>query len=197
MKSEPSFYVSFSSLFFQLGYIVHSSLKTNGDAVKSLLFLIQSDSKDPTYLDSRIENFLDGFRSKMVKMSSEEFETNVEAVVQTFLEKNKNLGEESGQYWNPISNKTYLFKKRNLLATEVKDLSMFQVLQFFDKFIVKDAPRRKKISVQVFALQHLEHYDDPVPQSITLVRPKEVVDFKRSMSLYELPDKVDVECYKI
>jgi len=181
----------------QLGYIVHSSLKTNGDAVKSLLFLIQSDSKDPTYLDSRIENFLDGFRSKMVKMSSEEFETNVEAVVQTFLEKNKNLGEESGQYWNPISNKTYLFKKRNLLATEVKDLSMFQVLQFFDKFIVKNAPRRKKISVQVFALQHLEHYDDPVPESITLVRPEEVVDFKRSMSLYELPDKVDVECYKI
>jgi len=181
----------------QLGYIVHSSLKTSGDAVKGLLFLIQSDSKDAIYLDSRIENFLDGFRVKMVKMSNTEFETNIEAVAQNFLEKNKNLGEESGQYWSAIANNTYLFKKRSLLAAEVKKLSMFRILQFFDKFIAKSAPRRKKLSVQVFAQQHLDHYDDPVPQSITSLRPEEVVDFKRSMPLYELPKKVDVECYKL
>jgi insulysin len=71
----------------QLGYIVHTSIDTAGDDIKGLLFLIQSDAFDPVHLDSRVEAFVDRFRSKIVDMSAEEFQTNVEAVVKSFLEK--------------------------------------------------------------------------------------------------------------
>jgi insulysin len=71
----------------QLGYIVHTSVDTAGDDIKGLLFLIQSDAFDPIHLDSRVEAFLERFRSKIVDMSSEDFQINVDAVVKYFLEK--------------------------------------------------------------------------------------------------------------
>merc|ERR1712038_1263483 len=77
----------------QLGYIVHTSIKTNGDNVKGLLFLIQSDSFDPIYMDERIEKFLLRLRSKIMEMKEEEFQSNIQSLRQNFMEKNKNMGE--------------------------------------------------------------------------------------------------------
>ena len=71
----------------QLGYIVHSSIKTSGHNIKSLLFLIQSEGFDPIHVEERIEAFLVRFRSRIQNMSKEEFETNVNAVVASYLEK--------------------------------------------------------------------------------------------------------------
>lgn len=71
----------------QLGYIVHTSIKTSGYDIKSLLFLIQSDGFDPIHVDQRIEEFLVRFRLRIQTMSKEDFETNVNAVVASFLEK--------------------------------------------------------------------------------------------------------------
>jgi insulysin len=71
----------------QLGYIVHTSVDTAGDDIKGLLFLIQSDAFDPIHLDGRVEAFLERFRSKIVKMSVEEFQINIDAVVKNFMEK--------------------------------------------------------------------------------------------------------------
>mmetsp|Transcript_54710 Transcript_54710/g.61172 ORF Transcript_54710/g.61172 Transcript_54710/m.61172 type:complete len:194 (+) Transcript_54710:249-830(+) len=41
----------------QLGYIVHVSVKTNGDNIKGLLLLIQSDSFSPDHVEARMELF--------------------------------------------------------------------------------------------------------------------------------------------
>lgn len=71
----------------QLGYIVHSSVKTSGDNVKGLLFLIQSDGFDPPHVESRIEHFLANFRERIVAMEPGEFQSNVDALVSSFLEK--------------------------------------------------------------------------------------------------------------
>jgi insulysin len=71
----------------QLGYIVHTSIKTSGNNIKALLFLIQSDSFDPIHMEGRVEVFLEGFRSRMVAMSPEDFQKNIDAVVASFLEK--------------------------------------------------------------------------------------------------------------
>jgi insulysin len=71
----------------QLGYIVHTSVDTAGDDIKGLLFLIQSDAFDPIHLDGRVEAFLERFRSKIVQMSAEEFQINIDAVVKNFMEK--------------------------------------------------------------------------------------------------------------
>jgi insulysin len=71
----------------QLGYIVHTSVKTSGENIKGLLFLIQSDGFDPIHVESRVEEFLAKFRQRIVDMTPEDFQTNVDSVVSSFLEK--------------------------------------------------------------------------------------------------------------
>ncbi len=71
----------------QLGYIVHSAIKTSGDHIKGLLILIQSDSFNPHHVEERIEAFLAKFRQCIVEMSESDFQTFVDTVVASFLEK--------------------------------------------------------------------------------------------------------------
>ena len=71
----------------QLGYIVHSSVKTSGDHIKGILILIQSDSFHPNHVEERIEIFLSNFRQRLVDIIESDFQTIVDTVVASFLEK--------------------------------------------------------------------------------------------------------------
>ena len=184
----------------QLGYIVHTSVKTNGDDIKGLLFLIQSDAYDPIYLDTRIEAFLERFRKKIVSMSEDEFQENKDAVMEKFLEKNKNLAQESTKYWNAIYNRSYLFRKHQLIAEEVKDIFITEVLTFFDKYVAKGGKNRKKICTQVFGKNCVEKMDegkDDENSSVNYIGSEDAVNFKRGMSLYSLPKIVNVSAMKL
>lgn len=184
-------------LFVQLGYIVHTSVKTNGDDIKGLLFLIQSDSYDPIYMDERIEVFLISLRMKLLTMSEEEFNANVNALIQTFEEKNKNVGEESNKYWSAICNQHYLFKRLNIIASKLKTATKTEVLQFYDKYIAKCSPQRRKLSIQVFAKQHMENYHNEVENGVSLIFPENVDEFKNGSSLFPLTNVVDLEPFKM
>lgn len=180
----------------QLGYIVHTSVKTNGDNVKGILFLIQSDSFDPIHMDGRIEAFIERLRTKIETMTDEEFKSNIDAVCQTFREKDKNIGEESSKYWNVLQNKTYMFKRLKLVANEVEKITKQQVLEFHDEFFKKEGSlSRKKLSVQVFAKQHMETFDNPIPEEA--IRIDNATEFKKVAPFFELPPAVDLESYKL
>ena len=179
----------------QLGYIVHTSVKTNGDNIKGLLFLIQSDSYDPIYMDGRIEAFVDRLREKIEKMADEEFKSNITAVCESFREKNKNIGEESSKYWNVLTNKSYMFRRLQLIADEVEGITKDKVLAFFDQFVKAGAPQRKKLSVQVFAKQHMEKYEDPIAEDVICI--DDTAEFKRTCSLFGLPTAVALDDFKI
>jgi secreted Zn-dependent insulinase-like peptidase len=91
-----------------------------------------------------------------------------------------------------ISNKSYLFKKYQLVAAEVEKLELTTVLRFFDKFVAKNAPNRRKLSIQVYSKKHV------VPkEGVTLIRATDVIEFKRNMPLFSLPPKVNVENMKL
>ena len=185
----------------QLGYIVHTSIKTSGDNIKGLLFLIQSDGYNPIHLDTRVEAFLCRFRSYVVDMADDMFQANITAVAKTFLEKNKNLSEESTKYWNVITDGSYIFKKYQIIGAEVERLTKELVLRFFDKYVASRAPDRRKLCVQVCAKQHLDLMDSDVPgdapKGVTLIRSEDIVEFKQSSSLFPLPARVHFEPMKI
>jgi secreted Zn-dependent insulinase-like peptidase len=108
------------------------------------------------------------------------------------------LGEESTKHWAAISNKSYLFKKYQLVAAEVEKIELTTVLRFFDKFVAKNAPNRRKLSIQVYSKKHVEKMDEPVPkEGVTLIRATDVIEFKRNMPLFSLPPKVNVENMKL
>jgi len=201
----------------QLGYIVHSSIKTSGDHIKGLLILIQSDSFNPYHVEERIEIFLASFRQRIVEMSESDFQTFVDTVVASFLEKNKNLGEESSRYWHVILNKTFDFSRYQKIADHVKKHTKIQVLRFYDKYIAANAPCRHKLCVHVVAKQHEEEGDEaPAPaesqdnndapeeekqegtkvgnlELSKAIHIKDPLEFRRSMPLFSMPAKTDVE----
>ena len=181
----------------QLGYIVHTSVKTNGDDIKGLLFLIQSDSFDPLHIDERIEAFLERLREKMMTMNDDEFKSNIVALVQSFTEKNKNMGEESNKYWTAISSNHYRFKRLHEIAAYLEHTTLKDVLRFFDRYVAKEAPKRKKLSVQVFAKQHMENYNSPVTDGVSIIFPEDVDNFKNNMSLFPLAATVQFEPFKL
>lgn len=176
----------------QLGYIVHTSIKTSGDNIKGLLFLIQSDSFDPEHVEGRIEAFLASFRERIVNMSSEDFQTNIDSVVAMFLEKNMNLGEESSRYWHVILNHTYQFRRLQMIAEHVKALQKEQMLKFFDKYVAADGPCRHKMCIKVVAKQHQESIVKEDTSDASLVRIENPSEFKHSMPLFPMPPKVPV-----
>ena len=179
----------------QLGYIVHTSIKTSGDNIKGLLFLIQSDAYDPIHLDERVEAFLERFRTRLVDMEAEEFDTNIQAVKKNFLEKNKNLGEESSKYWSVITDKSYVFRKWTIIGEEVGKITKDEVLEFFDKFVAAGAPFRSKFATQVCAKQHESTVDAPVPEGAVLINDPQT--FQKEMPLFPLRPKVDVADLKL
>ena len=73
-------------------------MKTNGDNVNGILFLIQSDSHDSAYMDGRIEALVERLREKIETIRDEEYKSNiVNAVCKSLREKYKNIGEESSR----------------------------------------------------------------------------------------------------
>jgi secreted Zn-dependent insulinase-like peptidase len=111
---------------------------------------------------------------------------------------NKNLGEESSKYWHVILNKTYEFERLKNIADHVKMLGKSQVLRFFDKYVAANAPCRRKLCIQVVAKQHEEAVakEDNVEVS-KVVRIENPADFKRSMPLFAMRTKVDIEVMEL
>jgi insulysin len=177
----------------QLGYIVHTAIKTNGDHIKSWICLVQSDSFDPLHVDLRIEAFLEGFRPTLATMSDDEFASNVDSVCQNLLEKNKNLGEESSKHWSVISNQTYRFQRLQEIAAEARDLSLDDVLRFFDRYLLAQSPFRKKLSVQVFGKNHQDSLDADAGPANGVAVIREPHEFRNTQALYPLSQTVSIE----
>jgi insulysin len=94
----------------QLGYIVDSSAKMSTGTM-GFRVLVQSE-RDPVYVETRIESFLDGMQKFIEELSDEEFEKNRNSLILKKEEKPKNLGEETSRFWNVIGDQTYEFGKR-------------------------------------------------------------------------------------
>lgn len=75
----------------QLGYIVHASASRVSHA-NCLRFIVQSNHKDPVYLDGRVESFiLQYVNEALPSLTAEAFAENVAAVIANLVEKPKNL----------------------------------------------------------------------------------------------------------
>lgn len=86
----------------QLGYIVSSSVWAAAGSLGWRL-VVQSE-KNPTYLENRVDAFLEDTLKKLLEtMSEDEFEQKRQGLIDKKLEKFKNLGEETSSFWSHIS----------------------------------------------------------------------------------------------
>lgn len=94
----------------QLGYLVFSSARA---ATGSMGFRILLQSEKPAaYLETRVEAFLDYFKTFLQEMSDEDFQTARQGLVSKKMEKPKNLHGESSRFWVAVGDGYYDFDRR-------------------------------------------------------------------------------------
>ncbi|XP_059309269.1 insulin-degrading enzyme-like 1, peroxisomal isoform X2 [Lycium ferocissimum] len=169
----------------QLGYIT-VLMQRSDSGVHGVQFIIQSTAKDPKYIDSRVELFLKTFESKLYEMTSDEFKSNVNALIDMKLEKHKNLREESRFYWREISDGTLKFDRRDREIEALKQLTQKELTDFFDEYIKVGVPRKKALSVRVYGSSHSSLFQAHKNEQIepNAVQIEDIFSFRRSRPLY-------------
>ncbi|KAM7530076.1 hypothetical protein LguiB_033486 [Lonicera macranthoides] len=170
----------------QLGYIT-VLMQRNDSGVRGVQFIIQSTIKGPKHIDLRVEAFMKMFESKLYEMSEVEFKSNVNALIDMKLEKHKNLREESGFYWQEISDGTLKFDRRECEVAALKQLTQKEEIDFFNEHIKAGASRKKTLSVRVYGSSHISELnadDKSEPNEPKFVQIEEIFSFRRSRPLY-------------
>ncbi|KAL0453102.1 UNVERIFIED_CONTAM: Insulin-degrading enzyme-like 1, peroxisomal [Sesamum latifolium] len=158
----------------------------NDSGVRGVQFIIQSNVKGPGQIDLRVESFLKMFETKLYEMPSDEFKSNVNALIEMKLEKHKNLREESGFYWREISDGTLKFDRREREVEELKRLSQKELIDFFNDYIRVGALQKKSLSVRIYGNAHSseQQADNSQPAESNNVRVEDIFSFRRSRPLY-------------
>ena len=172
----------------QLGYIVFSGVRHDLGVV-GFRVLVQSSEKDAAELDARIECFLGTVGALLDAMGDDEFGNHKKALIDLKLEKDKKLRQESGRYWSEIPLGTYDFERSELDAEALKAITKADVRAFWDEHLAPGAPRRRRLSSQVFASRHA--LPPPPAGARCLETPAAVVAYKRTRPAYPAPGAVE------
>ncbi|KAK1946180.1 Insulin-degrading enzyme [Phytophthora citrophthora] len=194
----------------QLGYTVYST-PSRGNGVQSFKIVVQSNVASPEFIEQRIDTFWSEFRKIIVRMSSDELQKHIQAVVKGYIEKPKNQEEEVQTLLVEIANHQYQFDRKTQLAELVRNLQLSDVLQFFDDYINTGGSQRKKLSVHIYGNEtRLEKLTDcsetgwsvfnsgsqagllaamelGAASDVTTEYVKDSEDFKRRTTVYKAP----------
>jgi len=171
----------------QLGYIVWSGVRREC-GVQGLYVLVQG-SRDPAYLNDRIEIFLESMRTTIAEMPEETFESVRDALIAKLLEKPKKLTSRVNQYWTEITSQQYNFERDIVESEELKGVSKQQILEFYDEHISGKSATRKKVSCHVVPKDAASKLTLTDPSDLTHPTPTQISSqnsFKSRLPLYPL-----------
>nr|AAA28439.1 insulin-degrading enzyme [Drosophila melanogaster] len=173
----------------QLGYIVFSGVrKVNG--ANGIRIIVQS-AKHPSYVEDRIENFLQTYLQVIEDMPLDEFERHKEALAVKKLEKPKTIFQQFSQFYGEIAMQTYHFEREEAEVAILRKISKADFVDYFKKFIAKDGEERRVLSVHIVSQQTDENAtSEAEPVEITnMERHKpisDIVTFKSCKELYPI-----------
>uniref|UniRef100_A0A182NQ16 Insulin-degrading enzyme n=1 Tax=Anopheles dirus TaxID=7168 RepID=A0A182NQ16_9DIPT len=188
----------------QLGYLVFcGSRKANG--ICGLRIIVQSP-RHPSYVEERIENFLNNMLDYLENMTDSEFNRHKEALVALLLEKPKRLITQYNIYMHEISLRQYHFNRAQVEAEKLRTLTKQQVLDYYKDRIILGGPSRSTLSVHVISTAEggaglrtpdveespAEPADEPSTMQCVrstkkeFIRVSDLASFKSSRSLYPL-----------
>ncbi|KAF2157769.1 LuxS/MPP-like metallohydrolase [Myriangium duriaei CBS 260.36] len=181
MASEPVFDTLRSKE--QLGYVVSSS-PTVMATVSGWRILIQSE-RSPDYLEQRIDVFLTNFADKLKETSQEDFDAFKVALINSRLEKLKNLNQETARFWSHVTGERFDFEQVLRDVEEVEQLTKDQLIEFFNIYINPASDKRAKAAVHLLAQTSPEELAEKTD-------PKEKIE-KLSQALDQLLTQLGVE----
>ncbi|KAG6860960.1 hypothetical protein C0995_005624 [Termitomyces sp. Mi166 len=174
--SEPAFNILRTRE--QLGYVVHCApWMLAGSNEKGMRIVVQSE-KTPGYLEERVESFLDGMKTTIENMSEAEVAAQKSGLERKWLEKDKNLADETSYFMNHImtghldflrselgSNPSISLSDRILGGSDARLLQGVTKNDVLDLFLSRVHPSsttRSKLSVHM--ISHKTH-----PKKVSIV----------------------------
>ncbi|MQM18488.1 hypothetical protein Taro_051480 [Colocasia esculenta] len=127
------------------------------------------------------------FEKKLYEISTEEYKSYVNALIDMKLEKDKNLWEESSFFWSEIANGTLRFDRIELEVAALRELTRQELIDFFNTYVKVGGSRRRALSVQVYGGLHSKEYEiaksgSSRPQNKII---EDIFSFRRSRPLYK------------
>jgi insulysin len=165
----------------QLGYLVWSGYQKVNN-VDGFIFLVQSADRDPVFLQSRIEAFLQGFQAELANVTSDSFEQSIATLIAKREEKPRTLQEEALRYWGEITAGRYAFDHRSQEIEVLRQLTWSTVLQLYEKTFVRPETSRRLI-VQAVGKAHKAEK----PTGLPITDP---FQFKTQMPFFDNPERV-------
>ncbi|KAG8828958.1 Insulinase (Peptidase M16), partial [Serendipita sp. 399] len=145
LLNEPTF--SILRTREQLGYIV-TSYSWMQVSVMGMAFRIQSE-KPTLFVENRIEQFLSDYKQTLGTMEKTDFEGQRQGLVNRLLEKLDNLDQESSRFMAKILDGTYDFTHREKNARRIEQLTLEEMIEFYDAFIDPASTSRAKLSMHM------------------------------------------------
>jgi len=122
----------------------------------SFRIIVQSDTKDPAFVDSRVEAWVESLKEELAQLNDEEFVHYRNSLVAKILEKDKSLKEEHNRWYNEIQYpRLYEFDRAQLEAIEVGKVEKRDIISFYDNYISLQGKERRKFSVMVYSKDHI------------------------------------------
>ena len=120
-----------------LGYVV--SLQSNNFlGYRSLLNIVQSNSKTPEYCAGRVREFYKESYQKVKDISEEEFKKLVNSRIALLVQKDDNLNQEFLRNWNEIKENTYEFDFFEKYIEILKECNKEEFIKFYEKYFIKE-----------------------------------------------------------
>lgn len=82
--------------------------------MRGIRIVVQSE-RSPAYLEQRVDAFLDEMKETIEKMPEDEWEAQKEGLKHKWVEKHKNMSEETNSYWPHIDSGYLDFLRRKSL----------------------------------------------------------------------------------
>eukprot|EP00933_Yihiella_yeosuensis_P038391 TRINITY_DN32328_c0_g1_i1.p1 TRINITY_DN32328_c0_g1~~TRINITY_DN32328_c0_g1_i1.p1 ORF type:complete len:661 (+),score=125.69 TRINITY_DN32328_c0_g1_i1:97-1983(+) len=178
----------------QLGYIVQSYPWVENH-VAGLAVLVQGNRMPPKEVDKRIEEWLTSFGEELEKMSDEEFQNNVQAVVSERTQRYSRMAQETNRHWGEIVSRRYKFDRLAATVKMIKAVKKEDVQAFFKEYLAAKAPSRRKLSMRVLGTSAGENAtsEPDGPSGVVLNNLEEIREFQaKSEEFYLSPPHAEM-----
>uniref|UniRef100_A0A6C0EBY8 Peptidase M16 N-terminal domain-containing protein n=1 Tax=viral metagenome TaxID=1070528 RepID=A0A6C0EBY8_9ZZZZ len=123
----------------QLGYIVRLMPINKGDTYYNnmyLQFFVQSNNKI-SFIQDRIDEFIDNYSVKVLKMTDDEFENYKIALIEKYKKPFQTLEEFSNHYYSCIVDKSFAYDFKEVMIKQIPLFTKDRFLEMYKKYIMK------------------------------------------------------------
>lgn len=177
----------------QLGYIVFSGSRKVNSAI-GIRVIVQS-TKHPSFVEEKIEEFLENMVSKIKEMPDEEFEKHKDALATVKLEKPKIMSSQFNQFRGEIFAALYHFERNLSEVAILKTISKSDLLAFYENYVAPKAVHRHALSVHIVSTVNENGESTEENETMATIRPEVIAkhakindlsQFKASKELYAI-----------